>query len=61
MDTYVEMAEELPKIGKRVISPYGEGKVLRQNILLRTVTIELDNGSVVTLPIDQIKVVEEAG
>ncbi len=61
MDTYVEMAEELPKIGKRVISPYGEGKVLRQNVLLRTVTIELDNGSVVTLPIDQIKVMEETG
>jgi cell fate regulator YaaT (PSP1 superfamily) len=61
MDTYVEMAEELPKIGKRVLSPYGEGKVLRQNVLLRTLTIELDNGSVVTLPMDQIKLMEETG
>ncbi len=40
--TYVELKRNLPAIGKRVESVKGDGKVLRQNILKQTVTLQLE-------------------
>ncbi|MBF6569267.1 MAG: stage 0 sporulation protein [Candidatus Binataceae bacterium] len=40
--TYVELKRNLPAIGKLVQSVKGDGRVLRQNILKQTVTIQLD-------------------
>ena len=34
----------LPKIGKRIKTEFGEGKVIRQNILKETLTVVLDSG-----------------
>lgn len=59
MDVYHEIGEELPKSGKKVLTPYGEGKVVRQNVLLKTLTVELKDGTMVTLPFEEVKPLEE--
>ena len=55
METYQELKEELPKVGKRVMTKYGEGKVIRCNILLQTVTVELEGGGVITVGINEVQ------
>ena len=46
--TYLELKRELPNLGKRVESVQGNGKVVRQNILKRTVLIQREeDGGVV--------------
>ena len=42
-DVYREMRGALPKLGKRVSTPAGMGKVIKQNILRQYVTIALDD------------------
>ena len=39
-----KIKKKLPKIGKRVKTKAGEGKVIRQNILKETLTVALDSG-----------------
>lgn len=41
-DTYVEMKKGMPKVGKRVSTPAGPGKVIRQNVLAQRVSVLLD-------------------
>jgi cell fate regulator YaaT (PSP1 superfamily) len=41
---YLDMKKGLPKVGKRVITTEGEGKVIRQNVLKEKVMIALDDG-----------------
>ncbi len=43
-DTYVELAKSIPQMGKQCVTPAGEGKVIRQNILKQTVTVALPEG-----------------
>ncbi len=53
--TYVELKRSLPNQGKRVQSVKGDGKVIRQNILKQTVTIQLDNeGGVVEATLEDL-------
>jgi len=47
--TYVDLKKELPKIGKHITTRSGRGKVIRQNVLNRTVTVELEEGGEITL------------
>lgn len=47
--TYMELKKDLPKVGKRVQTRAGKGKVIRQNVLNKTVTIELEEGGEITL------------
>lgn len=54
MDAYQQLREGAPKVGKRVSTKYGEGKVIRQNVLLRTVTVQLQDGTIVTVPLDEV-------
>jgi len=42
--TYVELKKDLPKVGKHIVTRSGKGKVIRQNVLSQTVTIELEEG-----------------
>ena len=58
---YESTKEELPEIGKRVKTIYGEGKVLRHNILRNTLTIMFDSGNSMELKIKDIEKVEEDG
>jgi cell fate regulator YaaT (PSP1 superfamily) len=43
-EQYVEARKNLPKRGKRVVTPSGEGKVLDVYPLKQTILVELDNG-----------------
>jgi len=42
--TYLELKKNLPKVGKHVVTRSGKGKVIRQNVLNQTVTVELEEG-----------------
>ncbi len=47
--TYLELKKNLPKVGKHVVTRSGKGKVIRQNVLNQTVTVELEGGGEVTV------------
>ncbi|MBW2623034.1 MAG: stage 0 sporulation family protein [Deltaproteobacteria bacterium] len=42
---YVDQKKNMPKLGKRVMTKQGPGKVLRQNIMARTYTVALADGN----------------
>jgi cell fate regulator YaaT (PSP1 superfamily) len=46
---YEKIKKNLPKIGKKVRTKDGEGKVVRQNILKETLTIALESGDEIEL------------
>jgi cell fate regulator YaaT (PSP1 superfamily) len=54
-DAYKELRKNLPKVGKRITTKYGEGKVLRQNLLLQTITLELASGGVITIKTEELE------
>ena len=41
---YIEMKKGIPKVGKRITTPEGEGKVVRQNVMEQRVVVALDDG-----------------
>jgi cell fate regulator YaaT (PSP1 superfamily) len=43
-ETYKELKKDMPKLGKKIELPEGKGKVIRQNIMDRTVTVLLEDG-----------------
>jgi cell fate regulator YaaT (PSP1 superfamily) len=51
-DCYVDLRKGLPKIGKRVQTPQGPGKIKQINVLSRSMLIELDDGSMSDLKVD---------
>ena len=52
--TYMELKKDLPKVGKHIVTRSGRGKVIRQNVLSQTVTIELEEGGEITLHASEI-------
>jgi cell fate regulator YaaT (PSP1 superfamily) len=54
-DTYLDMKKDMPKIGKVVSTKEGTGKVIRQNVLANKVTIQLEDGSEVEVPLGSIE------
>ena len=52
---YCELKRGLPKVGKKVTTSHGEGKVIRQNIMNRTVTVELEGGTELTIDAEDIR------
>jgi len=53
-DMYLQLKKNFPKVGKRVKTPQGEGKVLKHNALTATVTVLLDEGKEATIPVKDI-------
>ena len=47
--TYMELKKDLPKVGKQIVTRSGKGKVIRQNVLNQTVTVQLEEGGEVTI------------
>jgi hypothetical protein len=43
----------MPRVGKKVSLPQGEGKIVRQNVISRTITLEMSDGSELELSLDQ--------
>jgi len=51
---YVDMKKTLPNVNETLKTPSGSGKVIRQNILHGSVTIELEEGKEIELTSDEI-------
>jgi len=45
----------MPKVGKRIITPEGEGKVVRQNVLEKRVVVALSDGREVEFGLFDLK------
>jgi len=53
--TYRELIRDLPKTGTRIETPEGPGKVLKNEILEQNIVVRLDDESVMTYPLDELK------
>jgi len=51
---YAEAKKNVPKIGKKIETAHGDGKVIRQNVLRQTLTILLSSGEEVEVPFREI-------
>ena len=58
-DFYEESKEDLPEVGKKVKTAYGEGKILRYNILRDTLTVVFESGNSMEIKIEDVKEVNE--
>lgn len=58
-ETYVSYKKNFPKIGKRVKTPQGEGKVVKHNALQATLSVQLDDGKEATFPLKDISMPEQ--
>jgi cell fate regulator YaaT (PSP1 superfamily) len=54
-ETYMEMKKGMPKVGKRIMTSQGPGKVLRQNILRGVVAVELEGGKEIEIDLKEIR------
>lgn len=52
--TYMELKKDLPRVGKHIVTRSGKGKVIRQNVLNQTVTVQLEEGGEVTIHASEI-------
>jgi len=52
--TYMELKKNLPRVGKHIVTRSGKGKVIRQNVLNQTVTVQLEEGGEVTIHASEI-------
>jgi cell fate regulator YaaT (PSP1 superfamily) len=57
-DTYKEMRKGLPKVGKRVETPAGNGKVVELDVLRQRIRVWFDEGGSETFPADVVKKIE---
>jgi cell fate regulator YaaT (PSP1 superfamily) len=55
---YHEARKQLPKAGRRVVTPDGEGKVQELDVLRRLVRVYRDDGTVQTYSADQLSAVD---
>jgi cell fate regulator YaaT (PSP1 superfamily) len=53
-ETYLALKKNFPRIGKRVKTPQGEGKVVKHNALTSTVSVQLDEGKEINLPLNDV-------
>ncbi|ACL01735.1 PSP1 domain protein [Desulfatibacillum aliphaticivorans] len=51
-EIYKELKDGFPKLGKRVNTPSGKGKVIRHNLLKGLVSVRLEEGAEIELPAD---------
>jgi cell fate regulator YaaT (PSP1 superfamily) len=52
--TYMELKKKLPKVGKQITTRSGKGKIIRQNVLNQTITVELEEGGEITIHASEI-------
>jgi cell fate regulator YaaT (PSP1 superfamily) len=51
---YQELRKHLPRLGKRIKLPEGEGKIIRYNLIRQTVTLEMTEGQEMELSLSQL-------
>jgi cell fate regulator YaaT (PSP1 superfamily) len=54
-ETYAELRKGLPKLGKRVVTAGGEGRVVEVDVLRRRVRVSLGQGEMQVLSADEVK------
>jgi cell fate regulator YaaT (PSP1 superfamily) len=54
-DYYMEVARQLPKIGAKVMTPYGQAVVTKIDIFAQAVTVDDENGNEMRLSLDQVR------
>jgi len=59
-DSYVELKKGMPKVGKRVSTPAGPGKVIRQNVLGQQLSVLLDTQKEVEFPASEVSLEKTA-
>lgn len=52
--TYMELKKDLPRVGKHIVTRSGKGKVIRQNVLNQTITVQLEEGGEITIHVSEI-------
>jgi cell fate regulator YaaT (PSP1 superfamily) len=52
-ETYKELKKDMPKMGKKVELPEGKGKVVRQNVMARSFTVQLEDGKEIDIDLDK--------
>jgi cell fate regulator YaaT (PSP1 superfamily) len=52
--TYMDLKAGLPKVGKIISLPEGEGKIIRQNIINQTIVVEMRDGQEVEVPVQEL-------
>ncbi len=57
-DIYKEFKERLPKVGQKIKTPQGEGKITAINVIKETVTIRLEDESTVEIPALQVELLK---
>lgn len=60
-ETYLEQKQGLPKVGKRIKTRFGEGRVVRQNVMARRSTVLLADGEEVEIGPEDVLPDEERG
>jgi cell fate regulator YaaT (PSP1 superfamily) len=55
MDTYTELRKDLPKVGKRVVTPQGPGKVTQLNVINQKARVTLDSGEETDAGLNEIR------
>ncbi|NLT24073.1 MAG: hypothetical protein GXX82_13600 [Syntrophorhabdus sp.] len=58
-ETYLSLKKNFPKMGKRVRTPQGEGKVVKHNALAGTLSVQLDEGKEIALALKDISAAEQ--
>lgn len=54
-DTYGEFIRCLPKCGGRITTAYGEGKVVKLNVIAQTLLVEFEDGRQITIKASELK------
>ena len=52
--TYKELSQSMPKLGRNTQTPKGLGKVIQRNILKQTVLVKLEDESILTYSIEEL-------
>ena len=55
IDTYTELKKDMPKVGKRVVTPRGAGKVIQQYVINQKVRVALEDGEEVECALNEIR------
>jgi cell fate regulator YaaT (PSP1 superfamily) len=53
-ETYLTLKHLMPKVGKVIETPSGEGKVIRHNAIANRLTVRLEGGTEVEIGVDEI-------
>jgi cell fate regulator YaaT (PSP1 superfamily) len=54
-EIYKNLIKDMPKVNRRIQTPDGPGKVLNNDILKQNILVRLDDESIITYPLDELR------